>query len=95
MAYNIHICVKPFTHSQFRTTNESNLTRVFGVWEETDGPCGNPRRHMDNMQTPDSLDSDPGSFCCEVLLQARGCWVHCGQKRTDIVSSNTQAGCRV
>uniref|UniRef100_A0A8C4SKT3 Secretin receptor n=1 Tax=Erpetoichthys calabaricus TaxID=27687 RepID=A0A8C4SKT3_ERPCA len=35
----------------FRVTNAPNL-HVFGLWEETGAPGGNPCRHGENMQTP-------------------------------------------
>uniref|UniRef100_A0A8C4SVK0 Sorting nexin 19b n=1 Tax=Erpetoichthys calabaricus TaxID=27687 RepID=A0A8C4SVK0_ERPCA len=43
---------------QFRIANPPNL-HVFGLWEETGAPGGNPRRHGENMQTPHR--EDPGS----------------------------------
>eukprot|EP00061_Rhincodon_typus_P009138 g32392.t1 len=33
---------------QFSTANPPNL-HIFGLWEETRGPRGNPRRHGENL----------------------------------------------
>ena len=39
------------TKGQFSMANAPNQ-HVFGVWEETGAPGGNPRRHGENVQTP-------------------------------------------
>ena len=35
----------------FSTANQPN-PHIFGLWEETGAPGGNPRRHEENVQTP-------------------------------------------
>lgn len=35
--------------------------RVFGLWEETRVPRGNPRRESENMHTP-HRGAEPGTF---------------------------------
>jgi len=39
------------TVGQFIMANQLNL-HIFGLWEETGAPGGNPRRHGENVQTP-------------------------------------------
>ena len=58
------------TKGQFRMANQPNL-HIFGLWEETGAPGGNPRRHRENVQTPHSdpsQDSNPGPWSCEAAV---------------------------
>ena len=41
----------PNSEGEFSTANAPSQ-HVFGVWEETGAPGGNPRRHGENVQTP-------------------------------------------
>eukprot|EP00061_Rhincodon_typus_P002084 g16571.t1 len=42
---------------------------IFGLWEETGGPSRNPRRHRENVQTPNPrVESNSGSWCCEAAV---------------------------
>ncbi len=48
----------------------------FGLWEDTEVPGENPRRHKENMQTPhrrapvSQVDSNPEPSCCEAIVLA-------------------------
>jgi len=39
-----------YTEGEFNMANSPNLY-IFGVWEETGAPGGNPHRHGENVQT--------------------------------------------
>ena len=52
--------------------NQPNL-HIFGLWEETGAPGGNPCRHKENVQTPHtdsdpSRESNPGPWSCEAAV---------------------------
>lgn len=64
----------PFTHLQAinRVTNSPNLY-VFGVWEESRVPAGNPCRHRGGSKLHTerpwtSQESNPGLSCCEATV---------------------------
>ena len=55
----------PDTKGQFSMANPPN-PHIFGLWEETGEPGGNPRRHGENVQTPHrqwpEAEIEPGSL---------------------------------
>ena len=45
------LLVPPGTEGKFSRANPLN-PHMFGLWEETGAPGGNPRRHGENVQNP-------------------------------------------
>ena len=61
----------PDTKGQFTMANPPNL-HIFGLWEETGAPRGNPRRHgrICKLHTDSDprQESNPGPWSCEAAV---------------------------